>query len=191
MKKVLLILGHPDKDSLNGKLANIFEEGVKDKKHDFRRINLGDLRFDFNLSKGYKEEKELEPDLVKSQECILWADVLVFVFPVWWHGLPAILKGFIDRVFLPGFAFKYNNSNGSFPDKLLKGKKSFLICTSGGPNIYYFFAGNLATKTLKRVFSFCGIKNRKTLLLGSSSVSIEKINLKRYQIEILKIVNLI
>jgi putative NADPH-quinone reductase len=137
------------------------------------------------LSKGYREVKELEPDLKKAQEDILWADSLVFVFPMWWYSFPAILKGFIDRIFLPSFAFKYSKNGSNFPDKLLKGKKSFLICTSGGPNIYYFFIGNLATKTLKRMLAFCGIKNKKTILFGSSSGDPEKINLDKHRNKIL------
>ncbi|MFA5420599.1 MAG: NAD(P)H-dependent oxidoreductase [Patescibacteria group bacterium] len=163
MKKVLVILGHPNKDSFNSFLANSLVDGLVKKNNEVKRINLGDLNFDLNLKKGYKEIQELEGDLKKSQEDILWADYLIFVFPIWWYNIPAILKGFIDRVFLPGFAFKYTNS---MPKKLLKGKKSAIICTSGDSSIAYFFIGNSAAKNLSSSLAFCGIKNIKTQLFG-------------------------
>lgn len=190
MKKILLILGHPNKDGLNGKLADIFEKEI-DNKFDFKRINLGELNFDLNLKKGYKEIQELETDLKSAQSDILWADYLIFVFPIWWYNFPAILKGFIDRVFLPGFAFKYNNPNGKLPSRLLLGKKSILICTSGAPSFYYFLFGNLATKTLKGILKFCGIKNIKTKLFGLAEQKNKENDFNQYRNSIKKIIKLI
>lgn len=190
MKKVLLILGHPDKNSFNGKLADIFEDKLKNKL-EIRRINLGELNFNFNLKKGYKEIQELEPDLKLAQSDILWADYLIFIFPIWWYSFPAVLKGFIDRAFLPGFAFKYNNPNGKLPDRLLLGKKSILICTSGAPSIYYFFIGNLATKTLKGILKFCGIKNVKTKLFGSIEKNDDNFKINIFEKSINKIIKII
>lgn len=166
MKNILLIFSHPDKNGLNGKLANIFEEELRNKKFEFRRINLGEINFELNLKNGYRKIQELEPDLKSAQADILWADYLIFFFPIWWFSFPAVLKGFIDRTFLPGFAFKYNNPNGKMPEKLLKGKKSILICTSGAPGFYYLLFGNLASKTLRGILKFCGVKNIKTKLFG-------------------------
>jgi putative NADPH-quinone reductase len=191
MKKVLLILAHPDKSSLNGKIADIFVDNFQGSNINFKRINLGDLNFDLNLKRGYREVQGLEPDLKLAQSDILWADYLVFVFPIWWYSFPAILKGFIDRVFLPGFAFKYNNPNGAMPEKLLKGKKSILICTSGAPSFYYFLFGNLATKTLRGVLKFCGIKNIKTKLFGLAEKNNREDCLNQYQTSIKKIIKLI
>jgi len=67
---------------------------------------INELDFNPNLQFGYRKRTELEPDLLKAQELIKWADHLVWIYPVWWGSIPAIMKGFIDRVFLPGFAFQ-------------------------------------------------------------------------------------
>jgi NAD(P)H dehydrogenase (quinone) len=188
MKKVLIILGHPDNNSLNFSLADSLESEVSKSGHDCRRINLGDLDFNPNLKKGYKETQELEDDLKKSQEDILWSDYLIFVFPIWWYNLPGIFKGFIDRVFLPGFAFKYKNG---IPRGLLKGKKSIIVCTSGSPSIVYFFIGNLASKVLSSTLGFCGIKNVKTKLFGLVERNVKKRGFKHYEKKMSKIVKLI
>jgi NAD(P)H dehydrogenase (quinone) len=93
------------------------------------------------------------------QEEILAADHLVWVYPNWWSTFPALLKGFIDRVFVPGFAFKYHDKDPSW-DKLLQGKTARLIVTMDTPKWYYWLinknAGHNAMKI--GVLEFCGIK---------------------------------
>ena len=122
-------------------------------------VNLIDLEFNPILTYGYRKISELEPDLVKMQQEILATDHLVFVYPNWWSTVPALLKGFIDRVFVSGFAFKYRK-NSPFWDKLLKGKTARLIVTMDTPKWYYWLinknAGHNAMKI--GVLEFCGIK---------------------------------
>ena len=60
-------------------------------------MRLGDLRFDPVLREGYQQVQALEPDLLQAQANILWAEHLVLVYPIWWGGIPALLKGFFDR----------------------------------------------------------------------------------------------
>ena len=100
---------------------------------------ITDLIFNPNLQFGYQKRTELEPDLLDAWEKIKWADHLVWVHPVWWGGLPAITKGFIDRLFLPGFAFQYRE-NSVWWDKLLIGKTAHIITTLDQPSWYYWFA---------------------------------------------------
>jgi len=118
-----------------------------------------ELNFNPNLAFGYQKRTELEPDLLEAWEKIKWADHLVWVHPVWWGGLPAITKGFIDRVFLPGFAFQYRD-NSVWWDKLLKGKTAHIITTLDTPSWYYRFVyGRPSVNQLKKtVLGFCGIK---------------------------------
>ena len=101
----------------------------------------------------------MEPDLDKAKADISWADHLVFVYPVWWAAVPAILKGFIDRVFTPGFAFK-SDPKGGFANKLLKGKTGRLIVTMDYPKWYYkwFLKRSSQIMMKKGVLDYCGIK---------------------------------
>ncbi len=188
MKKVLLILAHPNKDSLSAKLLDFYYHGATEKGYEIRQFFLGDINFDLNLAKGYKEIQELEPDLKKAQENIVWADHLVFAFPIWWYSFPALLKGFIDRVFLPGFAFKYKEGS-PVPEKLLQGKTADIICTSGAPKINYFLKnGNIGPKLLKNILKFCGIKTRKSVLIGSVVAELSDDKLEYYKKLVSKII---
>jgi NAD(P)H dehydrogenase (quinone) len=166
-KKILVILGHPNIDSFCGALFNNYIKGTKKTNAEVKTIIISNLKFDPILWKGYKEIQPLEPDLVNAQKLIKWANHIVIVYPIWWQSVPALFKGFIDRVFLPGFAFKYING---FPKGFLKGKTARLIVTSGGPKIYYTIIGNSAIKMIKTgLLKFCGIKNIKTTFMGSMS----------------------
>jgi NAD(P)H dehydrogenase (quinone) len=159
MKKILIINGHPNKDSLCHALAQSYMKGVEVAKAECRLVNLIDLKFNPNLESGFHNIEKLEPDLKKMQQEILWADHLVFVYPTWWSTYPALLKGFIDRTFLPGFSFKYRK-NSPLWDKLLTGKTARLIVTMDAPKIFYNLLmkkpGHNAMKI--GVLEFCGVK---------------------------------
>ncbi|MGZ3786958.1 MAG: NAD(P)H-dependent oxidoreductase [Bacteriovorax sp.] len=173
--RTLIILGHPDKKSLCGALADSYEKGAKEKGGEVMRLNLIDLRFDPILRQGYKREQNLEPDLVEAQRLIKWANHLVFVYPVWWSAQPALLKGFIDRVFLPGFAFKYRE-NSPYWDKLLKGRRARLILTSDAPVFWlYFVYFHPALNMMKKaVLEFCGVRPVSVTSFGSIKNASEK-----------------
>lgn len=166
-KKVLIILGHPNKDTFCGSLAESYKKGAVKSGAEVREIFVSDLKFDPILHRGYKEIQELEPDLVRAQELIKWAEHLVFVYPTWWATMPALLKGFFDRVFLPGFAFKYRE-NSPFWDKYLTGKSARVIVTMDAPAWYNFLVyGNAGQKAVKRgTLQFCGIKPVKVTTIG-------------------------
>lgn len=167
MKKILIILGHPDKESFGGSLANSYKEGALKSGAEVKSLNLADLNFDPILHRGYKEIQALEPDLVKAQELITWANHLVFVYPLWWATMPALLKGFLDRTFLPGFAFKYRKDS-PFWDKLLTGKSARMIVTMDAPTWYnYWINGNAGPKAMKKAtLEFSGIKPVKVTTIG-------------------------
>ncbi len=158
MKNILIINAHPDKESFCFALAESYKMGAYKAEADVKLVHLIDLKFNPILTFGYRKISPLEPDLYKMQQDILWANHLVFVYPNWWATFPALLKGFIDRVFVPGFAFKYHEK-GPFWDKLLKGKTARLIVTMDTPKWYYWLinrnAGHNAMKI--GVLKFCGI----------------------------------
>ncbi len=159
MKKILIINGHPDKESFCFALAESYKKGANLAGADCKLVHLVDLDFNPILTFGYRKISELEPDLVTMQQEILVADHLVFVYPNWWATFPALLKGFIDRVFVPGFAFKYRKDSPLW-DKLLVEKTARLIVTMDTPKWYYFSininAGHNAMKI--GILEFCGIK---------------------------------
>jgi len=134
---------------------------------EIKEIIIRDLVFNPNLAFGYQKISVLEPDLVEAQKKIKWADHLVWIHPVWWGGLPAITKGFIDRVFLPGFGFKYRE-NSVWWDKLLKGKTAHIITILDTPRFYYWFAfGKPSVNQLKKsTLEFCGIQPVKVTYIG-------------------------
>ncbi|VFS89098.1 oxidoreductase [Pseudomonas aeruginosa] len=94
-----------------------------------RELKLGELAFDPILHEGYEQSQVLEPDLLEAQRQIHWAEHLVFVYPVWWGGLPALLQGFFDRALQPGFAFRYRGTQDKDWEQLLGGRSAdLLVC---------------------------------------------------------------
>ncbi len=174
-KKILIIKGHPDNDSYNYAIAEAYKRGVNKTSSEIREINIRDLNFNPNLQYGYKKRPVLEPDLVKAQEAILWAEHLVWIYPVWWGSVPAIMKGFIDRVFHPGFAFK-RREKSYFWDRYLKGKTARLICTLDQPAWYYALVYRKPSHNAmkKATLKFVGIKRVKITTVGPVRLSSEK-----------------
>lgn len=167
MKKIALINGHPNHESFNFALAEAYKKGAEKSGAEIKEIIIRDLDFNPNLQFGYQKRMELESDLIKAWEIIQWADHLVWVHPVWWGGLPAVTKGFIDRLFLPGLAFKYRE-NSVWWDKLLTGKTAHIITTLDQPSWYYrIFYGRPSINQLKKsTLEFCGIKPAKVTYIG-------------------------
>lgn len=159
MKKILILNGHPDKESFCFALAESYKKGADSNGDQCQLVHLIDLKFNPVLTHGYRLVSELEPDLLQIQQDILQADHLVFVYPNWWATFPALLKGFIDRVFLPNFAFKYHEK-GPFWDKLLKGKTARLIVTMDTPKWYYWLVNRSAGHNAMKIgiLEFCGIQ---------------------------------
>ena len=158
-KKILLILAHPAHASFCGALARAYLEGANKSGAEVRELVLADLRFDPVLVANPADPLPLEPDLVRAQDDIRWAEHLVFVYPIMWGTIPALLKGFIERTFLPGFAVNFRQ-NSPLWDKLLKGRSARLIVTMNTPSLIYRLAfGKPGHNTMKKaILKFCGIK---------------------------------
>ena len=158
-KRILVILGHPAEDSFCGALADSYVQGTKAAGNEVQFIALGKLTFDPVLHNGYAAIQELEADLVNAQTAITWAQHIVFVYPIWWGAMPALLKGFIDRVFLPGFAFKFRDGS-AFWDRLLVGRSAHLLVTMDTPPWYFRWIYRMpGHNQMKRtILEFSGIK---------------------------------
>jgi len=173
--KILIINGHPDKESFNFGLAKAYKTGAEISNAEVREINIRELKFNPNLQFGYRKRTELEPDLLKAQEWIKWANHLVWFYPVWWGSVPAIMKGFIDRVFLPGFAFK-KREDSVWWDKFLTGKTARIISTLDQPTWYYKWVnGNPSNHAMKKLtMQFVGVKKVKITTIGPIRFSKDK-----------------
>jgi NAD(P)H dehydrogenase (quinone) len=156
--RILIICGHPDRESFSAALSQAYAEAARAAGHELELLHLGDLVFDPILRRGYRQLQPLEPDLLRAQAQLSWAQHLVFVYPVWWGGVPALLKGFLDRLLLPGFGFRYRK-NSSLWDGLLKGRSARLIATLDTPGWYFrWIWGAPAHRQMRdTVLKFCGI----------------------------------
>lgn len=172
MKKILIINGHPDKESFNFGLSESYKLGAKKSNAEIREINIGALNFNPNLQFGYRKRMELEPDLLEAQNKLKWADHIVWVYPVWWGSVPAIMKGFLDRVLLPGFAFN-KRKNSLWWDKRLTGKTARIICTLDQPSWYYRLVYKSPSHfAMKRgTLNFIGVKKVRITTIGPIRLS--------------------
>jgi putative NADPH-quinone reductase len=163
MKKIVIINGHPDSESFNHALQRAYKTGALSAGNEVEEITLSDMNFSAILRFGYRVPTEWEPDLSDAWKKIEQADHLVLIFPIWWGSMPALMKGFFERILLPGFAFKYQE-NSKFPQKLLKGKTSEIITTMDTP-VWYFkwIMGKPGVKVVENsILGFCGVKNKRT-----------------------------
>ncbi len=158
-KNILVFNAHPNTDSFCKALAIQYYEAARTNGAHIKLLHLHQLNFDLNLTSDKKYGAHMEPDLIKIQQEIKQAEHLVFVYPNWWSTFPALLKGFIDRVFIKGYAYEYPE-NQKFQKPLLTGKTARLIVTMDTPAWYYKWIlhqpGHHAMK--KSTLEFCGIK---------------------------------
>jgi NAD(P)H dehydrogenase (quinone) len=165
MKKVLVILGHSDKASYSGHLADTYVTSAKEAGNEVERLNISDLTFDPVLHMGYKTIQELEPDLKMVQDKINWADHIVFIYPNWWVTMPAVLKGLFDRMWLPGFAFNFDKVTKKLI-KRLSGKTArvIIVCGTHSPFKTWWKFGDYTNEIAHGILGFAGIKASVTPL---------------------------
>jgi len=164
--KVLIIYGHPGPGGFSSYFLEKTREVLGQKNMNFEVLDLYEMNYDPVLkpeelyTAGKREISEQNKQIQKK---IKLADGLIFIYPVWWGGMPAILKGFIDRVFTPGFAFKYSREKllKFIPDKLLNDKKILVFISSGGPKFFYKIILD-PIKLMNKLFIF-GFFSSKTI----------------------------
>ncbi|MFP5408161.1 MAG: NAD(P)H-dependent oxidoreductase [Gammaproteobacteria bacterium] len=165
---VLIILGHPRTGSLCGALADAYGEGARAAGTDVRRLDLATLDFDPDVHTTSPNQQPFEADIRQARELILWAEHLVFVYPTWWGTLPALLKGFLDRVLTPHFAFN-TCEGGTGYQGLLGGRSAQLITTMDTPplihRLLYRQPGRNAMA--RATLGFCGIRPVRSLVCDS------------------------
>ncbi len=141
MTRIAVIIGHPFADSLSHALADSYAAAARSATAEVRVIDLADPATAGATGHPHARtevrttgmgDPALDPAAAQAIETIDWADHLVFVYPEWWGSAPAVLKAFIDRVFLSGFAFRYRGDGRGW-EKLLTGRTARILHTMDSP----------------------------------------------------------
>lgn len=169
-KRILLIDAHPDgsEPHLCHALADMYAQGAKFGGHEVRRLKLADLDFPLLRSRKQWEDGAVPQALVPVQRDILWAEHIVFVFPLWLGGMPALLKGFLEQIARPGFALGPSGAN-PMGQKLLKGRSARVIVSMGMPAFVYrwFFRAHSLKALERNILGFVGIAPVDETLIGT------------------------
>lgn len=163
---ILIIDGHPDAGRLTGGLLDHYAASLPSDVT-VQRIAVRDLVFDPDLRHGYQSDQPREADLERVMAALDACDHLVVGFPLWWGGEPARLKGLLDRILLPGFAFRYRR-HGPFWDRLLTGRSADVIVTMDTPPWYLrlVYGDPVVRRWRRQVLGFCGIHPLRFIRLG-------------------------
>ena len=160
--KVLIVFTHPNLNSFNHALLENISAGLEEAGHEIKIKDLYKEGFDPILTAedlAQLHTGKTPAKIAKEQEQLIWADSLIFIYPLWWFDRPAMLKGWFDVVLTNGLAFEYSSEGVK---GLLKHKKAQVIITAGGSEQY--FKDTNALYLIHRpvtdgTLSFCGIKD--------------------------------
>jgi putative NADPH-quinone reductase len=174
MARIAIVVGHARSGTYCQALGEAYRRGAEAGGHEAKLFLTAGMHFDPVLREGFARVQPLEPDLAAAHDAMLAADHLVLIFPLWVGTLPAIFKGFLERVLQPDLVEPARQ--GKFA-QLLKGKSARVIVTMGMPAfVYRWWFGAHAAKMLKRsILSFMGARPVRSTIYGSvESVSPER-----------------
>ncbi|KQZ13888.1 NAD(P)H dehydrogenase [Mesorhizobium sp. Root554] len=168
--KVLVIYCHPVEDSFCAALRDAAVEAIEAKGCEARIIDLYAENFDPVMRaeerRSYNEQAPGDPALRPHIELVQWAEALVFIYPTWWYGLPAMLKGWLDRVWAKDVAFTFNGTRQSIEPLMGQVEKIAIVTTCGAPWWWSVIVGQPGRKTILRgIRALCGWRC-KTLYLA-------------------------
>ena len=138
MARIVLITAHPSPLSFNAALATAYRSGAERAGAVVTHLDLTALRFDPVLRGGFGEPMPDEPDLALVRDEVERADHVAWIFPTYWAALPAALKALVDRLFLPGWAFRFEGK--ALPTGLMRGRSSRYVATMDSPAVWYWLA---------------------------------------------------
>jgi NAD(P)H dehydrogenase (quinone) len=174
MARIVVIVGHALSQSYCAALGEAYVRGAESAGHEVALFNTANMTFDPVLRGAYRKLQPLEPDLVAAHDAMKAADHMVLIFPLWMGTLPAIFKGFLERIVQPDV---FEPAKTGQLVKPWRGKSARVVMTMGMPAfIYRWYFGAPALKMLKRhILHFLGAGPIRSTLLGSiESVSPER-----------------
>lgn len=168
-RRILIVNGHPDAGvrHLLHPLLDAYAEGALAAGHAVRRLEVASLDFPLLRSAADWEHGELPSALKPAQDDIAWCDHLVLAFPLWLGDMPALLKGFLEQVARPGFAFHRDEQN-PFGKKALGGRSARIVVTMGMPALLYrwYFRAHSVKSLERNILGFVGIAPVHETLIG-------------------------
>lgn len=168
-RRILIINGHPDagQGHFGDALVTAYADAARQAGHTVEELHVAALQFPLVSSKEDWESGTVPPDILHAQERIVWAEHLVFFYPLWLGSMPALLKGFLEQILRPGFAFS-PVTGGMHSERLLGGRSARIVITMGMPAIAFrLYFGAHSLKTLRRnILGFCGIAPIHSTLIG-------------------------
>ena len=172
MKRILIVQGHPDAGAahLGHALAEAYAEGARQAGCKLRRVEVARLDFPLLRSQQEWEQGALPAGLQQAQQDVAWAQHIGFFFPLWLGDMPALLKGFLEQVARPGFAFG-SGARTAFTSQGLRGRSARVVVTMGMPAFVYrwWFAAHSVRSLRRNVLNFVGIAPVTTTLIGGVS----------------------
>jgi len=153
----LIVYAHPRKESFNHAILETVVHSLRQKGDEIVVRDLYVMKFQPVISSS-EILGGVDEDIEQEQEYMKWADVITLIYPIWWTGLPAIIKGYIERVFTYGFAYRYVNGEQM---GMLKGKKVVILNTQGKSHAQYAASGMdkaLLLTSDKGIFEYCGME---------------------------------
>jgi putative NADPH-quinone reductase len=169
MRHIAIIQGHPDPKGghFGHALAAAYTEGARSAGHEVKTIDVARLEFSLLRSKDEFEKSGPTAAIAAAQDTLRWADHLVIIYPLWLGSMPALLKGFLEQTFRPGFAFGGAEDPSPWT-KRLKGKSARVVVTMGMPALVYrwYFRAHSLRSVERNILSFCGIGPIRENLIG-------------------------
>jgi putative NADPH-quinone reductase len=165
MAKIAIVVGHPRSGTFCEALAEAYREGAIAAGHEVELIPLATLAFDPILREAYVRVQPREPALEAAYRVLHSADHLVLIFPLWLGDMPALFKGFLERILQPELVGPAKT--GKFV-QVLRGKSAHIIVTMGMPGLVYrWWYGGHAVKLLKyNILRFMGVGSVRVTIHG-------------------------
>jgi len=177
--KVLVIYAHPNPESFTHAVLEQLQRGLTEARHDIQTIDLYQEAFDPVLViDSTRRRRDLIHDAYteRYRRLLVEADQLIFVYPIWWHSMPAMMRGFIERTFVSGLAYTYKgrSPNKLLPTGLLSGRSVWCIYTLDAPKLVAWLdPGWLSIKY--SIFWYCGLRKiRRDYMPGLKRTTLEQ-----------------